>query len=85
MRKQKNGAWIALDAIEALIVPKDLGDALKNNREAEKYFNAFPPSVKRGILEWIVDAKRDETRDKRILETVQLAQKNIRANQYVKK
>jgi uncharacterized protein YdeI (YjbR/CyaY-like superfamily) len=82
---KNNGAWIALDEVEALTMPADLQDAFKNNKEAATYFDAFPRSVKRGILEWVSSAKQEETRARRILETVQLAEKNKRANQYVKK
>jgi uncharacterized protein YdeI (YjbR/CyaY-like superfamily) len=38
--------------------------------------------VKRGILEWLLNAKKPETRRKRIEETVTLAARNLRANQY---
>jgi uncharacterized protein YdeI (YjbR/CyaY-like superfamily) len=43
-------------------------------------FEAFPRSTKRGILEWIKNAKKPETRLKRIQETAQKAALNIRAN-----
>jgi hypothetical protein len=33
-------------------------------------------------LEWIAQAKTDATRQKRVLETATLAQKNVRANQW---
>jgi hypothetical protein len=42
----------------------------------------FPPSLQRSILEWIALAKTQETRTKRIQETAQLAEENIRANHY---
>jgi uncharacterized protein YdeI (YjbR/CyaY-like superfamily) len=76
------GTWNALDDVENLIVPDDLQTAFDNNAQAWKYWQDFPPSVRRGILEWIFNAKRKTTRQKRIEETVRLAQKNIRANQY---
>jgi uncharacterized protein YdeI (YjbR/CyaY-like superfamily) len=38
--------------------------------------------VKRGILEWIAQAKRSETRSKRVSETAARAAENIRANQW---
>lgn len=81
---KKNGAWTALDEISDLIIPPDLQKALAGNSKAKTYFEAFPPSVKRGILDWIRSAKREETRKKRIDETVSLAAKNVRANQYTK-
>ncbi|HEX2908691.1 MAG TPA: YdeI/OmpD-associated family protein [Phototrophicaceae bacterium] len=78
---KEDGSWIFLDAIEALEIPPDLGQALAENPTAQGYFEAFPRSVKRAILEWIANAKRPETRAKRIAETVTLAGQNIRANQ----
>lgn len=75
-----DGSWSFLDDVEALILPDDLKKALANNLKAKEHFTAFPPSVKRSILEWIKNAKRQATRDKRIAKTVELAAKNIRAN-----
>lgn len=79
---KKNGAWTALDDVENLVIPEDLQQAFDANPTAWKYFDVFPRSVKRGILEWLLNAKRPETRQKRIEETVTLAAQNIRANQY---
>lgn len=79
---KQDGSWNALDAIEALDVPPDLERALTTNPTAKQYFDAFPRSVKRGILEWIATAKTAETRAKRIEETVRLAGENKRANQW---
>ena len=79
---KKDGSWNALDGVEALEIPPDLANAFSKNKTAKNYFEAFPRSVKRGILEWILNAKRPETRAKRIEETVTLAEKNIRANQW---
>lgn len=79
---KKDGSWSALDGVEALEIPPDLAKALSKNKTAKGYFEAFPRSVKRAILEWILNAKKPETRAKRIEETVTLAEKNIRANQW---
>jgi uncharacterized protein YdeI (YjbR/CyaY-like superfamily) len=81
---QQDGSWNALDEIEALIIPDDLQHAFSAYPDAERNFNAFPRSVKRGILEWIATAKRSETRVKRIEETARLASVNQRANQWRK-
>ena len=83
---KRTGTWTALDDVEKGVVPKDLAAALKKaGPKAAAYFNAFPPSVKRGILEWIQSAKKPETRADRITKTATLAAKNQRANQYEKK
>ncbi len=47
-------------------VPADFAKALKANRAAEKFFTDLSPSGQREYLEWILEAKRAETREKRI-------------------
>ncbi len=81
---QRDGSWSALDEVEALQIPADLLllSALESNPTTKGYFDAFPRSVKRAILEWISNAKKTETPQKRVEETVHLAAKNIRANQW---
>lgn len=46
--------------------PPDLLAALKKNRRALAAFEAFPPSHRREYIEWITEAKRDETRRRRL-------------------
>jgi uncharacterized protein YdeI (YjbR/CyaY-like superfamily) len=79
---KKTGTWTALDKISALEMPITLKEVFEKNKKARTNFDAFPPSTKRGIYEWIINAKTAATQEKRILETVTLAAKNIRANQY---
>ena len=43
-------------------VPADLAGALAKNKKARTAFTAFSPSHKREYVEWITEAKRDETR-----------------------
>jgi uncharacterized protein YdeI (YjbR/CyaY-like superfamily) len=76
------GLWNKLDAVEALETPPDLAKALAKFKTAQKNFEAFPRSAKRGILEWILQARKPETRAARIVETVEKAKDNIRANQW---
>lgn len=76
---KENGAWNKLDAVEAMTIPADLKKALAALPEARGHFDAFPPSIKKQILFWIQEAKRPETRAKRIEQTATLAQKNVRA------
>jgi uncharacterized protein YdeI (YjbR/CyaY-like superfamily) len=76
------GTWEALDVVETLSVPDDLEAALAAVTNAPGNFDAFPKSAKRGILEWILNARQPATRAKRIAETARLAGQNIRANQW---
>ncbi|MBX9257008.1 YdeI/OmpD-associated family protein [Desmonostoc muscorum CCALA 125] len=73
---KQNGSWNSLDAIEALIIPLDLRQALEANKNAKDYFEAFSNSSKKNILFWIESAKRPETRLKRIEQTVNSAVEN---------
>lgn len=82
---KQSGAWAALDAVEALEIPEDLAARLDALPPARAHFEAFPRSVKRGILEWILSAKRPVTRAKRVEQTATMAQKNERANQWPRK
>ena len=77
-----DGSWSFLDDVERLEVPADLAVALSRHPEAARHFAAFPRSVRRGILEWIKQAKRPETRTKRIEVTAREAAQNRRANQF---
>lgn len=76
---KKDGSWSLYDEIETLTIPSDLEQALADNAAAKTYFEAFSPSVKKGILWWIKSAKRPDTRAKRIADTVRLAAQNKRA------
>ena len=78
---KEDGSWTALDAVEALVIPPDLAEAFDLYPSSRENFKAFPRSLKRGILEWILNAKRPETRKKRVDETARLSAKNVRANQ----
>lgn len=81
-RAKADGSWTFLDDVERLEVPADLANALAARPEAAHYFAAFPPSIRRGILEWIKQAKRADTRAGRVSETASLAAQNKRANQF---
>ncbi|MFK8010362.1 MAG: YdeI family protein [Saprospiraceae bacterium] len=77
---KENGAWNFLDDVEKLIVPPDLEKALKAKEKAKYYYERFPNSSKRNILEWIKNAKQSSTRQRRIEETANKAAQNIKAN-----
>ncbi|HVR96003.1 MAG TPA: YdeI/OmpD-associated family protein [Thermoanaerobaculia bacterium] len=78
---KQDGSWSRFDAVDALEIPPDLENAFAAWPNAKQNFEAFPRSIKRGLLEWIISAKKPETRAKRIEETARLADENVRANQ----
>jgi uncharacterized protein YdeI (YjbR/CyaY-like superfamily) len=73
---KQDGSWKILDAIEALIIPQDLQQALLSNETANRFFEAFSNTSKKNILFWIESAKRPETRFKRIEKTINAVAKN---------
>ena len=79
---KKNGSWTILDEAEALIIPDDLEKAFDNRSNARQYFLGLSRSDKRNILQWLVLAKRQETRLKRITEIVELADINQKPKQF---
>ncbi len=81
-RAMKEGTWEALEQVQSAVIPDDLRKLFNKNKTALKNFQAFPPSSKRIILEWILNARQPQTRERRIAQTVELAAKNIKANHY---
>lgn len=77
-----DGSWTTLDDVEDLVVPPDLAAAFDRHPGAAREWESFPRSARRGILEWIVQAKTRPTRDRRIEETASLAARGERANQW---
>lgn len=76
---KSTGTWHALNDVDAGIIPQDLQVALNKNPLAKNHFLAFPHSARRGILEWLFNAKRATTRANRIEKIVSKAAINERA------
>jgi uncharacterized protein YdeI (YjbR/CyaY-like superfamily) len=53
-----------------LVVPNDLISALKKNKKAQSTFEDFSYSHKKEYVEWITEAKREETRTQRLATAV---------------
>jgi uncharacterized protein YdeI (YjbR/CyaY-like superfamily) len=58
-------------ARKPLPVPDDLKRALAGDKKARATFENFPPSHQREYVEWITEAKREETRAQRLATTVE--------------
>lgn len=79
---KENGSWTILDEVEALVIPEDLKSAFKKYKVSMEHFNSLSKSVKKQLLYWIVSAKRDETRQKRIQQIVEDAGQNMKPKQF---
>jgi uncharacterized protein YdeI (YjbR/CyaY-like superfamily) len=51
--------------------PAELAAALKKNKAATKVWNDFAPGSQREYAEWITEAKRSETKEKRIAQAIE--------------
>lgn len=76
---KRSGMWTLLDDVEKLIVPDDLAAALRDRPPARDRWDAFPPSARRAMLQWVVEARRPETRAGRIAQIAEKAARNERA------
>jgi uncharacterized protein YdeI (YjbR/CyaY-like superfamily) len=68
---KKSGQWDkAYTSREPIEIPEDLEKALLENPEAEENFATFPPSARFIYVHWINEAKRQDTRERRIYTVV---------------
>lgn len=65
-----NGSWTSLDAVEELKLPTDLEAAFNQNKDAYDNYQKFSPSRRKSYLYCLNQAKREETRNKRISEII---------------
>lgn len=79
---KQNGSWEILDGVEELNIPEDLAKALDTKSDSKAYFLSLSKSARKSILQWLVLAKRLETRHKRITEIVELAAKKMKPKQF---
>jgi len=73
-------ARVARKPKAALPVPPVLAAALQRNRRAAAQWEQFSPSAKRDYIEWITEAKRDETREQRLLTALEWIGEGKRRN-----
>lgn len=52
-------------------IPDYITKAIKKNKQALETFNAFAPSHKKEYVQWIDEAKTDETKQKRLAQTIE--------------
>lgn len=76
---KQNGSWTTLDAVENGTIPNDLQIEFDKNPEAYTNYQNFAPSYRKSYLYWLNQAKREETRKKRITEIIQLCANNIKS------
>ncbi len=79
---KQNGSWTILDSVEELEIPTDLATELNTKENSMDFFLSLSKTVKKGMLQWVIFAKRPETRQKRIKEIAELADKRQKPKQF---
>ena len=79
---KQNGSWDALNRSDNFEIPPELEALFLKHPKAKEFYEGLSPSSHKIILEWIYQAKTDETKMKRIHETVDLAEQGVKAHHY---
>jgi uncharacterized protein YdeI (YjbR/CyaY-like superfamily) len=74
---KRDGSWKALDAVESLKMPADFKTALEANRDARANYDALTASGKKRYLLWINNAKRPDTRARRVEDALAKLARNV--------
>ena len=68
-----SGLWGKPDRPQiSLEIPKELERALLKSRKAKRFFDQLAPSYQKQFIGWIAIAKRQETRERRVRESIVL-------------
>lgn len=76
---KKDKSWFAIDDVENGIIPAELQKAFDRNPRAFENFKQFTRTYQKSYLYWLNQAKRPETRAKRIQEIINLCDANIKS------
>jgi uncharacterized protein YdeI (YjbR/CyaY-like superfamily) len=66
-----------------LDLPPDFEKELTKNKEASRYFAKIAPSHKKAFITYISEAKKPETRQRRILDTIKKMNRHEKQNNRV--
>ena len=75
---KKNGSWTSLDDVENGVIPKELQDVFNTKPLAFTNYQNFTRSQRKSYLYYLNQAKRQETRQKRINEIILLCEANVK-------
>jgi uncharacterized protein YdeI (YjbR/CyaY-like superfamily) len=74
---KENGEWFrSSNKRKEALIPKFMQDVLANNPKASACFDGLADSYKRQYILWISNAKKDETKQKRLAEALKLLEQN---------
>ncbi len=81
-RKEENTGVYAFEQKVFTELPKDYVALFKTNKKAWSYFDRQAPSYKKLAIYWVVSAKQEKTRDKRINDLIEASEHELRAKPF---
>eukprot|EP00764_Aduncisulcus_paluster_P014965 gnl/Carplike_NY0171/9272_a12943_159.p1 GENE.gnl/Carplike_NY0171/9272_a12943_159~~gnl/Carplike_NY0171/9272_a12943_159.p1 ORF type:complete len:198 (+),score=2.68 gnl/Carplike_NY0171/9272_a12943_159:118-711(+) len=82
---QKEGKEIKADRKSKVVIPLELNDAFQENSELENAFQKLTPGCKREYADYISEAKKEETRIKRVQKVIPMILKKVGLNDKYRK
>ncbi|WP_149276140.1 YdeI/OmpD-associated family protein [Pareuzebyella sediminis] len=76
---KSNGSWTALDDVEKGIVPEDLQEAFDHHPKALENYKSLTKGQRKSYLYWLNQAKRAETRKRRVAEIIKSCAKGLKS------
>lgn len=77
---QKQGRGIKADRNKPLVIPEELRNALRKNNKAQEAFSQFTKGRQREYAEYIAEAKREDTRQKRLEKILPMIEAKVGLN-----
>jgi uncharacterized protein YdeI (YjbR/CyaY-like superfamily) len=74
---KKSGSWKGYASVDAMTIPPELKRAFDANPEAKQNWPNYSASAQRSFLHMVNDAKRPETREKRVRRVIELVASNV--------
>jgi len=74
---KKSGSWNAYAEVDAMTIPPELQRALDASPDAKKNWPTYSTSARRSFLHALNNAKRADTRERRIREIVDLLARKV--------
>jgi uncharacterized protein YdeI (YjbR/CyaY-like superfamily) len=75
---KENGSWTALDDVENGVIPADLKQIFDKKPKAYENYKSFTKGQRKSFLYWLNQAKREKTRQKRIIEIIKHCEANMK-------
>ncbi|HSM26388.1 MAG TPA: YdeI/OmpD-associated family protein [Anaerolineaceae bacterium] len=73
---KQNGEWNKQDSPRRqFVMPEEFKIALEKNKKAREFFNTLTKTDQKQFITWVATAKRVETREKRIKESLEILEK----------